>query len=62
MVLFLGNEILNVVGFFRLFVFRFSIVKVEVPNTWVEVCAKLDAHPKELPLHLSTESGKIIIF
>ena len=33
-----------------------------VPNTWVEVCTKLDAHHKQLPLHLSTESGKIIIF
>ena len=33
-----------------------------VPNTWVEVAKVLDAHPKEQPLHLSTESGKIIIF
>jgi len=32
-----------------------------VPNTWVEVTQVLDAHPKEQPLHLSTESGKIII-
>ena len=33
-----------------------------VPNTWVDVVKVLDAHQKELPLHLSTESGKIIIF
>tara|TARA_B100000902_G_C26835430_1_gene680777 strand:- start:64 stop:648 length:585 start_codon:yes stop_codon:yes gene_type:complete len=33
-----------------------------VPNTWVEVVKVLDAHTKEQPLHMSTESGKIIIF
>ena len=33
-----------------------------VPNTWVAFTQVLDAHPKEQPLHLSTESGKIIIF
>ena len=32
-----------------------------VPDTWVQVTQLFEAHPKELPLHLSTESGKIII-
>ena len=32
-----------------------------VPNTWVDVVKVLNAHPEESPLHLTTESGKIII-
>ena len=32
-----------------------------VPNTWVQVVKVLNEHPQESPLHLTTESGKIII-
>ena len=38
-----------------------SINNQPVPNTWVEVTKVLNAHPEEAPLHLATESGKIII-
>jgi hypothetical protein len=38
-----------------------SINNQPVPNTWVEVTKVLSAHPEEAPLHLATESGKIII-
>lgn len=38
-----------------------AINKQPVPNTWIATKQVLDEHPEDQPLHLTTESGKVII-